>query len=382
MPKASGLPFQTWPPADQALWEAAFRALEDPFSESGRASHLTGETRRALRSSYGTFLRFLSAKHPELLARSPSTRIDRDIAMEYVDWRRCGAATIATGLDRLRLAISYMCPGADISWLLPIAKRLAAQAAPKPTRLHLVTSDQLYAVGTRLMDDAAPSGSDHKADAFRYRDGLFIALPAVAPLRRSTLAALRVGQHLLKSGDLWVLEIPAKDTKTRQSLDFLLSGPLSARIDRYLAEFRDAIPGATKHNGLWPSNKGRPMDGGAIYARVRQRTKDALGFPVNLHRFRHAAATLWSVRDPKNVRGAKDLLGHSSFGTTEKHYVMAQSRLAGRALARAIGGAIRSRPHRALGTSQTVESFTVRGLAARSSSSSFANPSRVRRRKA
>jgi integrase/recombinase XerD len=260
MPKASGLPFQTWPAADQALWEAVFRASDDPFSGSERAFHFTGETRRALRSSYGLFLRFLSAKHPERLAPSPSTRIDRDIAMEHVDWRRptCGAATIATGLDRLRLVITYMCPGADISWLLPIAKRLAAQAASKPAKLHLVTSDQLYALGVELMDDAAPSGSVHKGDACRYRDGLIIALLAVAPLRRGTLAALRVGEHLLKSGDLWMLEIPAKDLKTRQSLDFLLSGPLSARIDRYLAEFRDAIPGATKHSGLWPSNKGRP----------------------------------------------------------------------------------------------------------------------------
>src|SRR5262245_7428475 len=67
-------------------------------------------------------------------------------------------------------------------------------------------------------------------------------------------------------------------------------------------------------------------------------------FPVNLHRFRHAAASLWSVRDPKNVRGAKDLFGHSSFRTTEKHYVMAQSRLAGRALALAIGATIDHEP--------------------------------------
>jgi hypothetical protein len=28
---------------------------------------------------------------------------------------------------------------------------------------------------------------------------------------------------------------------------------------------------------------------------------------VNLHRFRHAAASFWSIRDPVNVRGAKDL---------------------------------------------------------------------------
>jgi hypothetical protein len=39
-----------------------------------------------------------------------------------------------------------------------------------------------------------------------------------------------------------------------------------------------------------------------------------------------AAATLWSNRDPANVRGVKDLLGNASFGTTEKYYIMAQSR--------------------------------------------------------
>ena len=73
-----------------------------------------------------------------------------------------------------------------------------------------------------------------------------------------------------------------------------------------------------------------------IYLAVRKRTKKALGFGVNLHRFRHAAASFWSIHDPVNVRGVKDLLGQASFGTTEKHYIMAQSRVAGRVLAQAI----------------------------------------------
>jgi hypothetical protein len=42
------------------------------------------------------------------------------------------------------------------------------------------------------------------------------------------------------------------------------------------------------------------------------------------------------IYDPVNVRGAKDLLGQTTFATTEKHYIMAQLRLAGRALARTI----------------------------------------------
>jgi integrase len=79
------------------------------------------------------------------------------------------------------------------------------------------------------------------------------------------------------------------------------------------------------------------MSQSAIYDAVRRRTKKAFGYAVNLHRFRHAAGSLWSIHDPVNVRGVKDLLGHASFDrTTEKHYIMGQSRLAGRALAEAI----------------------------------------------
>jgi site-specific recombinase XerD len=87
-------------------------------------------------------------------------------------------------------------------------------------------------------------------------------------------------------------------------------------INLYLTKFRTEIAGANKHQGLWPSAKGHPMSGGAIYDAVCRRTLEGLGFPVNLHRFRGAAGNLWSISDPMNVRGAKDLLGHTDFGTT------------------------------------------------------------------
>ena len=54
---------------------------------------------------------------------------------------------------------------------------------------------------------------------------------------------------------------------------------------------------------------------------------------------RHAAASFWSIRDPANVRGVKDLLGHYSLGTMDKHYIIAQSRVAGRVLACAVDAA-------------------------------------------
>jgi site-specific recombinase XerC len=96
---------------------------------------------------------------------------------------------------------------------------------------------------------------------------------------------------------------------TRQPLDCPLSADMSRRIDVYRDKFRRRIPGAIKHAGIWPSNLGRPMDGGTIYDMVRRGTRTTLGFPINLHRFRPAAATFWSINNSTNVRGVKDLLG-------------------------------------------------------------------------
>ena len=181
------------------------------------------------------------------------------------------------------------------------------------------------------------AGRITKEHALTYRDGLIIALLAAVPLRKRTFAALTINQHLVKIGSGWLLDIPAADTKTRRALEFPIPDTLSEPIDLYLTTFRTAITGANKHQGLWPSAKGHPMSGGAIYDAVRRLTFERLGVPVNLHRFRGAAGNLWSIPDPTNVRGAKDLLGHTDFGTTERHYIGAQSRLAGRALFKALG---------------------------------------------
>ena len=198
----------------------------------------------------------------------------------------------------------------------------------------------LFALGLQLMAEAENAARlaarITKEHALTYRDGLIIALLAAVPLRKRTFAALTINQHLVKVGSVWLLDIPAADTKTRRAMEFPIPDTLSEPIDLYLTKFRPAITGANEHQGLWPSAKGYPMCGGAIYDAVRQRTMEGLGLPVNLHRFRGAAGNLWSISDPMNVRGAKDLLGHTDFGTTERHYIGAQSRLAGRALTKVL----------------------------------------------
>lgn len=343
MPRKSAiyLPFDRWPGEDRSRWQAAFH-VGDWFDEAGPGAHLAPSTRKVQGESYARFLGFLSRQHPDLLNQPPEDRIDRCVVADYVAWRRsnCGDFAISIDLDHLRGALKLMCPGVDWSWLLTITKRIAAGAPRRRPKYNLVTSERLYALGLQLMDGAVEgakeSGQVKKVHAFQYRDGLIISLLALIPLRKRTFTAIRIGKQLIKTGNLWSLDIPAADTKTQHALDYPIADELSERIDIYLDRFRARIPGADKHTSPWASNQGRPMCPDAIYEAVRRRTRKAFGFPVNLHRFRHAGASFWSIMDPANVRGVKDLLGQSTFSTTEKHYIMSQSRVAGRALARIV----------------------------------------------
>jgi integrase/recombinase XerD len=334
------LPFNAWSSEDRALWARAFE--QDIFDEERRTAHLAPATIIGLRTSYARYLGFLHRHDPARLQLAPEARIDPDSIKALIEHLRqsCRDTSIASLLHALRLALGFIFPHRDWSWIKIVAKRIHAGAIPRSDGTRGVTSAELYAVGIALIttaeDELVSAGKVRLEIALLYRDGLIIALLSVVPLRRRTLTALTVNQHLVKIGERWLLDIPAADTKTRRPLEFPLPEELSRHISSYLARFRTAIPGANGHDGLWASMRGGPMDDGSIYDAARRRTREALGFPVNLHQFRRAAGNLWSIADPANVRGVKDLLGQKSFGTTEKHYIGGQSRLAGRALAEAL----------------------------------------------
>jgi len=334
------LPYTEWPRADEALWKKAFEPTVDLFDGGGPGAHLSERTVQQLEYAYGKFLYFISVEHDDLLKQPPARRLNPKVIGEFVNFQpgTCGAVTLSNYLGHLWIALRYLCPKDDFHWLSVIGRRIKSQAKPKPEKHHLVTSETLYKLGIRLMDDALACGKPPTSWRVQsaFRDGLIIALLALIPLRRRTLSALRIGKHLIKSGDQWSLDIPAGDAKSKRPLGYPISQELSQRINVYVNQIRSQTAGASTHDYLWAGCRGGPMRAPGIYGAVRRRTRKGLGFPINLHRFRRAAATLWAVQDPTNVRGSKDLLDHASFDTTEKYYIMAQSRVAGRVLAQAI----------------------------------------------
>jgi integrase/recombinase XerD len=341
------VPISAWPADDRERWEAVLKKGKRLFDECGTAAHLTEASRISFRDAYARLMAFISDQHKGLLGRPASEWLDTPMLQEYVAWQptSTGPQTLANNLYWLGLMLRYMFPDHNWAWLLNISNRLEARARLQTKRRPIVTSEALYSLGLRLMESATPddeaAGSSPVATALNYRDGLIIALLAAIPLRRRTLAALRIGQHVVRTGETWALDIPAELVKTKRPLAYSTSADLSQRIDDYVENFRNRIAGALTHNAMWPSQSGRPMSYDSIYKIIRRRTQAAFGFPVNPHLFRTAAGTLWSMHDPRNVRGVKDLLGHSGFRTSEKFYITAQSRHAGRFLARAVDATVR-----------------------------------------
>ncbi len=335
----SGLTLAEWPEEDRLLWQAAFET-DDIFDDRDRGSHLAAATRANYLRDYGHWLSFIARHHPNRLASRPADRVDPEIVADYAERtsNSCRHRTVSTRIERLYRVLIAFDPNGEHRWMYLMSRRVARRATPLPHRI--ASADDLAALGYELMaqavTDADATGRISQEDAKKYRDGLMIALLAAVPVRRRTLAGLRIGEHLVRSGNGWQLDIPAELTKTGTALDYVLSASLSASVDVFLERFRPVYSGAEKHNGLWPSTHGRPMAANTILQSVTRRTEAAFGYSVSPHRFRNAAATFLAVHDPENARAAKDLLGHASFATTEKHYIAAQSRIAGRALAAAV----------------------------------------------
>jgi integrase len=184
-----------------------------------------------------------------------------------------------------------------------------------------------------VKSERTPIGPVSLSQAERYRDGLMIAMLAVAPMRRASFSKLCLDDNVIKIAGHWRIYLPTNMVKTRVAQDFAVPEGLGCYLDDYIATYRAAFPLAQHHKGMWPYRH-RPMSDKMVRRYVRKHTLERLGYAVSPHDFRRAAASFVAEFDPGNVRAVKDLLGHKSFSMTEKHYIDApSSRSAGRKLA-------------------------------------------------
>jgi len=328
-----------WPEADSQAWESALQQ-GDVLEPGGEGAHWSDCTRRNVAKGYGRFLTWLQGSGRLDPSAVPAERATQEHVAAYIaDLRaRNAGSTVLARIQELTHALRVMAPENDWSWLLRIQARLMHTAKPaRDKRKRIVDIRALYAYGLTLMAKAdSEDGGTPLKRATRYSDGLIIALLAARPLRRRNITAIEIGKHLVRRAGTYWLQFEGAEIKNGRPIEAPLPDELVSRLERYLTYYRPFLARRTGRwnrgrdtdaptKALWISRDGSAMTGIAIYFRITKLTKARFGHVVSPHLFRDAAATSIAIEDPEHVLITREILGHRTLRTSERHYNHAQS---------------------------------------------------------
>jgi site-specific recombinase XerD len=323
-----------WPVPDRTAWQAA-TTPGDILDLGGPLSSLAPRTLRGIIQSYGRWLAW--HKSQDLLEDRifPAARVRPECIADYVHdlQQRNAPYTVRNRIRDLLVAMRAMAPDEDWSVLQRAHARLHRQARSSgDKRLRLRASSELFELGLQLMIAARQEdGLTLLKRASRFRDGLMVALLAARPLRLQNFTALAIGRSLIPADGGWLIRIKAAETKTRRPIEVSVPSELVPWLDEYLIQHRpelvERVNGRSRgpHDGLWVSQFGTHMIDKAVHRIICRVTQSAYGRPINPHLFRDSAATSIAIEDPVHVRMAANVLGHTNFTTTERHYIQARS---------------------------------------------------------
>jgi site-specific recombinase XerD len=320
----SALPFDQWPAADQACWQAA---IHDGglFDTQGKAAHWSSRTRREVKWSYGRWLNFIKHTQADAWQLSPAERITQQHIAAFARslTQQISLRNASSYLNHLALACRVICPGVDYRFIRQIAAQVHSQSEGpvRDKRAKLHNARELLKLGCDLIDSIERFGKESTLpDRLQYRDGLMIALLATRPLRRRTMRLIRLGRHLQHINGSWYLLFTAEETKQRRPLEFPLPSLLEPYLQSYLTGIRPYLLGDHDDDHLWISARGQALSDAQIYARICRHTETVLGVRINPHLFRDCAATTLANEDPDHVMSVAPLLGHADLKTADQHY--------------------------------------------------------------
>jgi integrase len=328
-----------WPLLDRLAWEAAIKPGE-LFDASSAASGWSDATRKKVSIGYSRWLRWLAASDLLEPGVAAGDRVTQDRVAGYIrhSEQSCGSYSVRSYVQDLYDSMRVLAPEQDWKWLSELVKTLRARATPVRDKRPLLRSPvSLIALGTSMMDYASCSSDwSQRRRALHFRDGLLIALLASRPVRARNLASMRIGQHLRElNGRFWMI-FSADETKDGKPYEAIVPLTLVPFVKQYLDIYRiillrgETLPVPADIDALWVSEIGTHLQQGALSQRVRKHTKNHFGVAVTPHLFRDAMANEIAIHNPGYVDDARQLLGHASMATTERHYIQASALVASR----------------------------------------------------
>ena len=257
------LPYAEWPAADRALWDSLFTE-GNPLDDRGPLVHLRQTSRETLQLRYGRWLKWLANDRPEVLARPPLERASLDLLK---DWLRALAHTAPMTqlmfVDGVLRIMSAAAPERDWSAqkaLKARLKRAAGRGNPRRKQGRILSSRALLDAAELLADVAKtrPEGGLTRATA--QRDAAMVGLLALLPMRRRSLASLRLGESVFVTEDRIIIALPGEHDEDRVSVGGRGPAESGVFLRPYLAEGRPIL--AERSEGDDPQPVARPRGQG------------------------------------------------------------------------------------------------------------------------
>jgi hypothetical protein len=151
-----------------------------------------------------------------------------------------------------------------------------------------------------------------------------IAILTFAPIRLGNLIQIKLGENLIKPGDLkdpYWLVFPHYDVKNRVRLQFKLVPQLCAIIDEYTDDYRPVLLRGSNAAWLFPRETGDIKTSRTLNIQITDRIEKGCGLRITAHQFRHAAAAIFLKAHPGEYETIRQLLGHRNIQTTMNFYV-------------------------------------------------------------
>ncbi|MCZ8335437.1 MAG: tyrosine-type recombinase/integrase [Rhodobacteraceae bacterium] len=214
------------------------------------------------------------------------------------------------------------------------AKNLSAMAQfddPSTVERFLLLPQRLWNLALAKAKTVEKKAPQQDAQLL-VQSAVAIEILQFAPMRIENLNHLRLDQHLVwqsgrQDGGRLRMVIPAAEVKNSQALEFLLPEATSARVARYITDWRCLfLPKSNPY--LFPGREGKAKDQAALRKQIEKALWEEAAIRLTPHQFRHAAAKLLLDARPGFYEVVRKLLGHKSMVTTYSHYAGAETQAA------------------------------------------------------
>lgn len=181
-----------------------------------------------------------------------------------------------------------------------------------------------------LMRRATAIGAGTMEAGRLARTAVALEILLVCPLRRRSLLALRLDEHLqrldARGRRITHLVLKEVDTKNATPFEWPLPPEAADLIDRYVRDFRGVLT-TPENPWLFPSRDG-VLSPNRLTESLEETIAREVGVEVNVHLLRHFAAWLFLRANPSAYEDVRRVLGHRSIETTIGHYVAFEAAMA------------------------------------------------------